>query len=49
MSRTDKVLAGIVVAGFAILLWLVLDLVTPAECKVATEQMSAACQMLVQP
>lgn len=49
MRRSDKVLAGIVVAGFAILLWLVLDLVTPAECKVPTEQMSAACVSLVQP
>jgi hypothetical protein len=46
MKRLPWFAIAIVVAG---LIWLVLEATTPAECKVPTEQMSAACLSLVQP
>lgn len=40
---------GVFIASAVMLVWLLLDSTTPAECKVPTEQMSAACLSLVQP
>lgn len=37
------------VAGVLAVIWLALDATTPDECKVPTEQMSAACLSLLQP
>lgn len=48
LTKRGKVVFGIFLAvlGFATY-WMLLDIVTPAECKVPMDQMSQGCLMTV--
>lgn len=44
LTRRGKIVLGIVVAALSIITYsLLMDIVTPAECKVPFEQMSQGC------
>lgn len=48
LTRRGKVVFGIFLAALGIATyWMLLDIVTPSECKVPKAQMSAGCEMLV--
>lgn len=49
LTRRGRIAAVAALLVGVALIWLLLDTVTPDECKVATEQMSAACQRMMQP
>lgn len=48
LTRRGKIVVAIALAALAVAVyWLMLDTVTPEECKVDTASMSAACKALV--
>jgi hypothetical protein len=48
LTTRGKVVFGVFIAALSLATyWMLLDIVTPSECKVSNAQMSAACQTLI--
>lgn len=48
LTTRGKIVFGVLAATLGIAIYgMLLDLVTPSECKVSRAEMSAACEMLV--
>ena len=48
LTRRGKIVFGIFIAALSIATyWMLHDIVTPSECKVPRDQMSAACHSLI--
>jgi hypothetical protein len=48
LTRRGKIVFGIFIAALSLATyWMLLDIVTPAECKVAFEQMSEGCRATI--
>jgi hypothetical protein len=48
LTTRGKIVFGVFIAALGLATyWMLLDIVTPNECKVPKAQMSAACEMLV--
>lgn len=48
LTTRGKIVFGVIIAALGIATYgMLLDIVTPSECKVPRAEMSAACEMLV--
>jgi hypothetical protein len=48
LTTRGKVVFGAFIAALSVAtFWMLLDIVTPEECKVSRSEMSAACEMLI--
>jgi len=48
LTRRGKIVFGIFLATLGLATyWMLMDIVTPAECKVPVEQMSNGCMMVI--
>ena len=48
LTRRAKIITAIIITALALVtIWALLDLTTPAECKVSAAEMSEGCKILI--